>query len=62
LSEVLEANATDCREEVTLTQDVQRIRPTRRPPGYTIYGFVDDLRSGKLIEVPAAAKAGKILA
>jgi len=47
----------------SVVEDVQRIRRHPLVPGnIPIYGFVYDVRSGKLIEVPAATAAGKATA
>ncbi|MBP1152576.1 carbonic anhydrase, partial [Methylocaldum sp. RMAD-M] len=42
-------------------EDVRRIRNhTLVPKNIPIYGFIYDVRSGKLIEVPEAMKAGRV--
>ncbi len=47
----------------SVVEDVQRIRRHPLVPGnIPIYGYVYDVRSGKLIEVPAATAAGKTTA
>jgi carbonic anhydrase len=47
----------------SVVEDVQRIRRHPLVPGnIPIYGYVYDVRSGKLIEVPAATAAGKATA
>lgn len=49
--------------EKSVTEDVERIR--KHPlvnPLIPIYGFVYDVKSGSLIEVPEAAEAGKVTA
>ncbi len=44
----------------SVTADVQRIRNHPLVPGdIPIYGYIYDVKSGKLIEVPAATTAGK---
>lgn len=49
------ANETD-----SVVDDVQRIREHSLVPSYIpIYGYVYDVRSGRLIEVPAATEIGK---
>lgn len=45
--------------EASVTEDVKRIRQHALVPGYIpIYGFVYDVKTGKLIEVAEAMKAG----
>jgi carbonic anhydrase len=45
----------------SVTADVRRIRSHPLAPGdVPIYGYVYDVKSGRLIEVPAATKAGQI--
>jgi carbonic anhydrase len=44
-----------------VTEDVQRIRNHPLVPGdIPIYGYIYDVRSGKLNEVPEATRAGRI--
>lgn len=44
----------------SVVEDVSRIRQHPLVPGnISIYGYIYDVRSGKLIEVPQAAEAGK---
>jgi carbonic anhydrase len=46
--------------EASVVEDVQRIRSHPLvPASIPIYGYVYDVRTGKLIEVPEATKAGK---
>jgi len=46
--------------EASVTEDVQRIRSHPLvAKDIPVYGYVYDVRSGKLIEVPAATAAGK---
>jgi carbonic anhydrase len=46
--------------EQSVVDDVSRIRHHPLVPGrIPIYGYIYDVRSGKLIEVPEATKAGK---
>jgi len=41
-------------------EDVQRIRNHPLVPGnIPIYGYIYDVKSGKLVEVPAATAAGR---
>jgi carbonic anhydrase len=48
--------------EASVTEDVQRIRRHALVPGYIpVYGFVYDVKTGKLIEVADAMKAGSPL-
>ena len=48
--------------EASVTEDVQRIRRHTLVPGYIpVYGFVYDVKTGKLIEVADAMKAGSPL-
>ena len=43
-----------------MLEDVQRIRNHPLMPGdIPIYGYIHDVKSGKLIEVPAAIEAGR---
>lgn len=45
--------------EASVTEDIKRIRQHALVPGYIpIYGFVYDVKTGKLIEVAEAMKAG----
>ena len=45
----------------SITADVRRIRSHKLVPGdVPVYGYVYDVKSGRLIEVPAATKAGKV--
>ena len=45
----------------SVTADVQRIRfHPLVPRGVPVYGYIYDVRSGKLIEVPAATEAGRV--
>ncbi|PWR23227.1 beta-class carbonic anhydrase [Zavarzinia compransoris] len=47
----------------SVTHDVRRIRSHPLVPGsIPVYGFIYDVRSGRLIEVPAATDAGRIAA
>ena len=44
-----------------MTSDVARIRSHPLvPPDVPIYGYIYDVKSGRLIEVPAATAAGKV--
>ncbi len=44
-----------------MVEDVQRIRSHPLVPGeIPIYGYIYDVRSGKLIEVPEATAAGRV--
>ena len=44
----------------SVLEDVQRIRNHPLVPGdIPIYGYIYDVKSGKLIEVPAATAAGR---
>lgn len=46
--------------EASVAQDVKRIREHPLVPGLIpIYGYIYDVRSGRLVEVPAATAAGK---
>ena len=46
--------------ELSVLEDVQRIRNHTLVPNYIpIYGFIYDVRTGKLVEVPDAMKAGR---
>jgi carbonic anhydrase len=46
--------------EQSVVEDVQRIRAHPLVPGrIPIYGYVYDVRSGRLLEVPAATEAGR---
>jgi carbonic anhydrase len=46
--------------EASVVEDVQRIRSHPLvPPNIPIYGYVYDVRSGRLIEVPEATAAGR---
>lgn len=46
--------------EQSVVEDVQRIRNHALVPAYIpIYGFIYDVKTGKLIEVPEAMKAGR---
>jgi carbonic anhydrase len=48
--------------EASVVEDVERIRHNPLVAGnIPIYGYVYDVRSGKLIEVPAATHAGEVL-
>ena len=43
----------------SVVADVERIRASRMVPGtIPIYGFIYDVRSGRLVEVPDATEAG----
>ncbi len=45
----------------SVTADVERIRSHPLVPAdVPIYGYIYDVKSGRLIEVPAATKAGKV--
>jgi carbonic anhydrase len=47
-------------QEQSVLEDVQRIRNHPLVPGdIPIYGYIYDVKSGKLIEVPAATEAGR---
>jgi carbonic anhydrase len=47
-------------QEESVLADVQRIRNHPLVPGdIPIYGYIFDVKSGKLVEVPAATAAGK---
>ena len=47
-------------QEESVTEDVKRIRNSPLvPKDIPIYGYVYDVRSGRLIEVPEATQAGK---
>jgi len=47
--------------EASVTEDVERIRHHPLVAGHIpIYGYVYDVRSGKLIEVPEASHAGEV--
>lgn len=47
--------------EQSVVEDVQRIRSHPLVPGeIPIYGYIYDVRSGKLIEVPEATAAGRV--
>jgi len=47
-------------QETSVLEDVQRIRSHPLVPGdIPIYGYIYDVKSGKLIEVPAATEAGE---
>jgi carbonic anhydrase len=44
----------------SVVEDVQRIRSHPLVPGYIpVYGYVYDVRTGRLIEIPGATEAGK---
>jgi carbonic anhydrase len=44
----------------SVVEDVLRIRHHPRVPKYIpIYGYIYDVKSGKLIEIPEAAEAGR---
>ena len=46
--------------EGSVVEDVQRIRSHPLvPAGIPVYGYVYDVKSGKLVEVPAATDAGR---
>jgi len=46
--------------EQSVLEDVQRIRNHTLVPNYIpIYGFIYDVKTGKLVEVPEAMKAGR---
>jgi len=46
--------------EASVVEDVARIRSHPLvAPGIPVYGYVYDVRTGRLIEVPAATKAGR---
>ena len=48
--------------EQSVLEDVQRIRHHTLVPNYIpIYGFIYDVRTGKLVEVPEAMAAGRPL-
>ena len=45
----------------SVTADVKRIRAHRLVPGdVPVYGYIYDVKSGRLIEVPAATEAGRV--
>jgi len=47
----------------SVVEDVQRIRNHPLVPGdIPIYGYIYDVKSGKLVEVPAATEAGRATA
>lgn len=47
--------------EQSVVEDVLRIRNHSLVPNYIpIYGFIYDVRTGKLVEVPEAMKAGRV--
>lgn len=47
----------------SVVEDVQRIRNHPLVPGdIPIYGYIYDVKSGKLVEVPAATEAGRVTA
>lgn len=47
-------------QEESVVQDVRRIREHRLVPGYIpIYGYVYDVATGRLVEVPEASEAGR---
>jgi len=47
--------------EQSVVDDVQRIRSHPLVPGnIPIYGYIYDVKTGRLVEVPAAAAAGKV--
>lgn len=49
-----------CNLEQSVIDDVERIRTHPLVPGYiTIYGFIYDVKSGRLIEVPEANRIGR---
>ena len=51
---------TIANQEQSVRDDVQRIREHPLiPAGISIYGYIYDVKSGKLIEVPQAASLGK---
>lgn len=51
---------TIANQEQSVLEDVQRIRNHPLVPGdIPIYGYIYDVKSGKLVEVPAATEAGK---
>ena len=44
----------------SVTEDVARIRNHPLVPGeIPIYGYIYDVKTGKLVEIPEATKAGK---
>jgi carbonic anhydrase len=46
--------------ELSVLEDVNRIRNHSLVPNYIpIYGFIYDVKTGKLVEVPEAMKAGR---
>jgi len=48
-------------QEESVAEDVKRIRNhVLVPKNIPIYGFIYDVRSGKLVEVPEAMKAGRV--
>ena len=43
----------------SVTEDVERIKNHPLvPAGIPVYGYIYDVKTGKLVEVPAATKAG----
>ena len=47
-------------QQASVTEDVRRIRKHPLvPPRIPIYGYIYDVRSGRLIEVPEATEAGR---
>jgi carbonic anhydrase len=43
----------------SVTEDVARIKASQLvPPGIPVYGYIYDVKTGRLIEVPSATKAG----
>jgi carbonic anhydrase len=51
---------TIAHKEKSVVEDVQRIRAhSLVPKNIPIYGYIYDVKSGKLIEIPDATKAGK---
>jgi carbonic anhydrase len=47
-------------QELSVAEDVRRIRNhSLVPKSIPIYGYIYDVRSGKLIEVPEATRAGR---
>ena len=44
----------------SVTEDVERIRSSSMvSPEIPIYGYIDDCKTGKLIEIPEATEAGR---
>jgi len=49
-------------QQESVTQDVERIRSHALvPKNIPIYGYIYDVKTGLLVEVPAATKAGRVI-